>query len=98
MSDGRRPRAGRQGPPDPDHGERPSLAPRPAPVTPGQFHQVPRRGVRAVTPRLSSPDGGTGRAPNFGNPLLKTEPTATDGRRPTQHDRNPDAVINLSLF
>ena len=98
ISTDRGPRAWKQGPPDPDQGGRPGLAPRPAPVRLQQFHKVPRREFGVVTPRLSSPDGGTGRAFNFDNPMLKTEPRATCGRRRTQHDRNVNAVINLSLY
>ena len=65
---------------DPDHGEQPDHPPRQARKQ-QQFHKVPRREVREPLPLLSSPDGRTGQAFNFDNPMLKTEPRATCGKR-----------------
>ena len=95
ISDDQRPRAWKRGSPEPEPGDQPDHPQRQAPVKQQLFHKVPRREVRVPLPRLSSPDGRTGQAFNFDNPMLKTEPWAPCGKRHVQHDRNVNAVINF---
>ena len=98
MSTAAGPRRGSRDRPTLNQGEQPDHPPRQAPVRQQLFHKVPRREVRAPLLLLSSPDGRTGQAFNFDNPMLKAEPRAPCGKCSTQHDRNLNAVINISLF